>query len=109
MRLLLDECLPRKLKHAFTEHEASTVPEEGWAGKKNGELIRLATGRFEVFITADQNLAFQQNLSNALVAVVMLVAVDNRLETLKPLIPKVEEVLRTIQPGEIVHVGKVEN
>lgn len=81
------------------------MPEAGWAGKKNGELMRLAAGRFDAFITADQNLAFQQNLSNAAIAVAMLVAADNRLETLKPLIPKVEAVLRVITPGEVARVG----
>jgi predicted nuclease of predicted toxin-antitoxin system len=105
MRVLLDECLPRKLKREFTEHEATTVPEMGWAGKKNGELMRLMTGQFEVFVTIDQNLTYQQNLSNAAVAVVMLAAPDNRLKTLKPLIPQVQETLKTIKPGDIVRVN----
>ena len=77
----------------------------GWAGKKNGELMRLMTGQFEVFVTIDQNLTYQQNLSNAAVAVVMLAAPDNRLKTLKPLIPQVQETLKTIKPGDIVRVN----
>jgi len=105
MRVLLDECLPRRLEREFTEHEATTVPEVGWAGKKNGELIRLATGQFEVFVTIDQNLTFQQNLSTVAIAIVMLAAPDNRLETLKPLIPQVQEALRTIKPGDVVRVS----
>jgi hypothetical protein len=105
MRVLLDECLPRKLKLEFTEHDAVTVPEMGWAGKKNGELIRLAIGQFEAFVMVDLNLTFQQNLSTTELAIVLLAASDNRLETLSPLIPKVEAVLRTIRPGDVVRVG----
>ena len=105
MRVLLDECLPRKLKHEFTEHEAATVPEMGWAGKKNGALISLATGQFEVFVTIDQNLTYQQNLSTAALAVIMLAAPNNRLETLKPLMPQVQEALKTIKPGDVIRVS----
>ena len=105
MRVLLDECLPRKLKNEFVENQAATVPEMGWAGKKNGELIRLATGEFLAFITIDQNLTFQQNLATSALAVVMFVAPDNRLETLKPLVPRVEEALRTAQTGDVIRVG----
>ncbi len=72
MRLLLDESLPRKLKRLLVPHEVRTVPEMGWASKKNGELLRLAQGRFDVFITADQKLPKQQNLSTFTVAVVVL-------------------------------------
>ncbi|MEK7808003.1 MAG: DUF5615 family PIN-like protein [Chloroflexota bacterium] len=104
MRLLLDECLPKKLKHEFTEHEVKTVPEMGWAGKKNGELMRLAVGQFDVFVTADQNIQYQQNLKVSEIAVIFLVAVDNRFETLKPLIPQVEEKLREIKNGDVIHV-----
>jgi hypothetical protein len=105
MRVLLDECLPRKLKLEFTEHEVVTVPEMGWAGQKNGELIRLALGQFDVFVTVDLNLTFQQNLSTTELAIVLLVASDNRLETLNPLIPEVETALRTIRPGDVIRVG----
>ncbi len=105
MRVLLDECLPRKLKLEFTEHEVVTVPEMGWAGKKNGELIRMALGQFDVFVTVDLNLTFQQNLSTTELGIVLLVALDNRLETLSPLIPEVETALRTIRPGDVIRVG----
>ena len=56
MRILLDECLPKKLKKDFSNHEVKTVPEMGWAGKKNGELLPLLENHFDIFITADQNL-----------------------------------------------------
>lgn len=83
MRVLLDECLPRKLKQELSGHDVFSVPEMGWAGKKNGELLSLAMGRFDVFVTADQNLPYQQNLVGHGIAVVVLKAKDNRLATLK--------------------------
>src|SRR5215213_88544 len=86
MRVLLDECLPRKLKRELLGHEVKTVPEAGWSGKKNGELLRLAGEAFDVFVTVDQNLRYQQNLVTVPLAVILLIARDSRLETLLPLI-----------------------
>lgn len=105
MRVLLDECLPRKLKREIAGHTVITVPEQGWAGKKNGELLQLAESQFDVFVTADRNLTAQQNLSNFNLGVVVLAASNNRLETLKPLIPLVQLALETIQVGEVVRIG----
>ena len=65
MRVLLDECLPRRLKRDLAGHEVTTVPEAGWAGTKNGELLRLAAARFDAFVTIDQGLAFQLNMAAA--------------------------------------------
>jgi hypothetical protein len=62
MRVLLDECLPRGLKKHLRNHEVKTVPEAGWAGKKNGELLRVAAGDIDVFITIDSNLVYQQKV-----------------------------------------------
>ena len=63
MKILIDECLPRKLKYTLSDHDAITVPEAGWAGKKNGELLRLMSEEnFEVFITVDSNMQYQQQL-----------------------------------------------
>lgn len=104
MRVLLDECLPRKLKQEFHGHTVFTVPEMGWAGKQNGELLRLAKDKFDVFVTLDRNLSFQQNLRVADLAVVILEAENSRLATLKPLIPKVLRSLQTIKPKEILTV-----
>ena len=81
-----------------------TVPEQGWASKKNGELLRLAASEFDVFITIDNNLSAQQNLTTIDLAVIVLSAPNNRLETLKPLVPRVKEVIASIQTGEIVYV-----
>src|SRR5262245_47751086 len=76
MNVLLDECLPRKLKYDLPGHTVSTVPEMGWAGTKNGALLRLAETTFEVFITADQNVEYQQNLRSTVLGIVVLVASD---------------------------------
>ncbi len=84
MRVSLDEWLLKKLKCEFTEYEVKTVPEMGWAGKKNGELIQAVQDAFDVFITVDQNIQYQQNLKVSGIAVIFLAAVNNRFETLKP-------------------------
>jgi hypothetical protein len=107
MRVLLDECLPRRLRREFPGHEVQTVPEIGWAGKKNGDLLRLAVGTFEVFITIDASLAFQQDVPGLALAVVTLSARSNRLEDLRPLMPRVREVLATRpDPGTLHRVGE---
>src|SRR5690349_10632003 len=104
MNVLLDECLPRKLKYELPGNSVSTVPEMGWAGTKNGALLRLAETAFEVFITADQNVEYQQNLRSTILGIVVLVAPNNRFETLRPLMPKVIVALATIQPGDVIHI-----
>ena len=107
MRVLLDECLPRRLASELLGHDVVTVPEMGWAGKSNGELLDLARGHFDVFLTVDQvdqGVAYQQNLGGAQVAIVVLVARSNRFEALRPMIPRTLNVLATIQQGEVVTV-----
>src|SRR5262249_38959332 len=105
MRILLDECVPRRLRRELPGHDVKTVPEMGWAGKKNGELLQLMTAQgFEVFVTVDQNLRYQQNLKSAAVAVVVLVAASNRLADLVPLMPSALAALGSIKPGEVVEI-----
>ena len=82
-----------------------TVAQEGWARFENGQLLRVSAAKFDVLVTADQNLEFQQNLATLPIAVIVLVAESNRLESLEPLIPKVLEVLAEIQPKTLVRVG----
>lgn len=106
MRILLDECVPRPLKRELADYEIRTVVEMGWSGKKNSELLRLMNQEgFAILLTTDQNLRYQQNLEQAGVAVVVLVARSNRLPDLVPLIPVVCSVLSTIAPGELIEVG----
>ena len=105
MRVLLDECVPRRLKRELPGHEVHTVTERGWSGVKNGELLALADAEFDVFLTIDQNLKYQQNLTAFRIAVVLLVARNNRLQRLLPLMPEVRETLGKIGVGEFVRVG----
>lgn len=105
MRILLDECVPRRLRLHLPGHDVRTVPEMGWSGKKNGELLQLmAAQAFELFLTVDQNLRYQQNLQGAAVAVLVLVALSNRLAVLVPLMHSVLAAITSIQPGQIVEV-----
>ena len=105
MRVLLDECLPRKLKSDLPGHEARTVPEMGWASKENGELLELAAGQFDVFLTVDRNLTYQQDVGRFNIAVLVLVAQGNRLSDLRPLMLQVMEALPAIRPGQVLRVG----
>ena len=105
MRILLDESLPRKLGLALAGHEVRTVQQVGWAGLKNGELLRQASGEFDVLLTGDQNLEYQQNPSRLPIAVVVLVATNNRIETLRLLIPDLLRALARIAPGQLVKVS----
>ena len=84
MRVLLDECVPRKLKHHLKGYFVSTVVEAGWSGKKNGELLLSAEKQFDVFVTVDQNLEYQHNLEKFNITIILLVARDNDVETLRP-------------------------
>jgi len=105
MRVLLDECLPRKLKTELPDHEVSTVPEAGWAGRTNGEVLTLLSGRFDVFVTIDQNLVHQQDLSDLPFSVVVLSAATNRLEDVLPLVPALRESLNRVSPGKLVSIA----
>lgn len=105
MRILLDERVPRPLKREFTDYEIHTVVEMGWSGKKNGELLQLMSqSGFTILLTTDQNLRYQQNLEQAGVAVVVLVASSNRLPDLVPLAPNARRVLSTVSPGKVVEI-----
>lgn len=107
MKILLDESLPRKLRNSFgQEHEVLTVRDKGWLGKKNGELLRLMiNNNFELFITVDRNLPYQQNLTNIPLTICILCAVNNRLETLQKLIPKIFERLEKGDLQSIIEIS----
>jgi uncharacterized protein DUF5615 len=106
MKLLLDECIPRKFKISLLGHDCRTVPEEGMAGKKNGELLSLAEkSGFEVFLTLVRGLEYQQNLRGRVIAIVLIHATSNRLVDLLPHSTEILRVLDSIQPGELVKVG----
>ena len=105
MRILLDESLPRPLREELPGHAVETVADAGWSAAENGELLRLAAERFDVFLTADQNLQFQQNLSALPLAVVVLAARTNRIEDLRPLIPELLSRLKTLPAKTFVRLG----
>jgi hypothetical protein len=92
------------LKDDFSDHEVATVPEMRWNGFKNGELLRVAENDFEVFLTIDQGLRYQQNLRRTRLAVILFVAPDNRIETLRPLVPKALRALATVKSGEVIRI-----
>ncbi|MCC5667549.1 DUF5615 family PIN-like protein [Nostoc sp. CHAB 5784] len=104
MRILLDECVPRPLKRELKDYEVRTVVEMGWSGKKNGELLQLMKQQSFTILTTDQNLRYQQNLEQAGVAVIVLIASKNRLPDLMPLIPEARKVLNAIVPGKVIEV-----
>lgn len=106
MKFLLDECIDRKLAREFVGYEVKTVPQMGWAGVKNGQLLALAETEFDVFITVDRNLSFQQNLPQFDLAVIVLQALSNRLTDLKLLVAKVLAVAATATKGQATVVGE---
>ncbi len=105
MRVVLDECLPRRLTRELPGHEARTVQQMGWSGISNGKLLSLIRGQFDAFITVDSNLAYQQNLSALPVAVVVLRAPSNKIEDLRPLLPLLLATLTVLKPCELRLVG----
>ena len=107
MKILLDESLPTKLSEFFgTDHEIFTVRDMNWLGKKNGELLRLVIeNNFEVFVTADRNLLYQQNLKAITFILAIFCGVNNRQETYINLIPKLLELLKTSASPGVIQVS----
>jgi predicted nuclease of predicted toxin-antitoxin system len=106
VRILLDEQLPRQLAEFLKGHDVRTVQQQGWSGLKNGALRRPATiTGFHVFLTADQNIEFQQNLTKSEMFVVVLIALTNKLEDLIPLVPSALAVIQAGDPGRLVRIG----
>ena len=97
MRIILDENLPRPFKQAFAGHQITTVQEYGLAETKNGELLSLLEGKFDIFVTADQNLRYQQNLAGRSIAIIELPT--NRWPLLQQMFPEVMDAVRKSQPS----------
>ena len=104
MRVLIDECLPKKLAKELSNFEVVTVPDAGWAGKKNGELLKLASKEFDVFITIDQNLIAQQNISRTDLSVIILSAKSNRFKDIQPLVFKIVNSISSIKPQTVITI-----
>lgn len=102
---MLDENVDRRLKRDLAEgHEVSTVAEAGWAGKKNGELLRLAEREFDALVSTDKGIPHQQNLSRFDLTVVLLRARSNAREHLAPLMAEVDAALASVRPGSVVRI-----
>jgi predicted nuclease of predicted toxin-antitoxin system len=110
MKILLDECVPRAIKQSFSVdgHECSTVPEAGFAGKTNGDLLLLAENRYEVFVTLDKGLRFQQNLAGRNFGILLIRVKSSRLADILPHIPACLVALRSLRAGEVIKVGEKE-
>jgi hypothetical protein len=106
MRILLDEYVPKPLKRQLSNYQVCTVVKMRWAGKKNGELLKLMQNEgFSVLLTADQNLRYQQNLKQVEISIIVMIASSNRLEDLFPLIPNVRNAIDNIVIGEIIEIN----
>jgi hypothetical protein len=106
VRVLLDECVPRRLRRALPGHDVSAAADQGWAGRRNGDLLRLMlAAEFRVFVTVDRNLAYQQNVAAAGVAVIVLHARTNRERDLLPLAPALLAAIETAPVGQVTHVA----
>jgi hypothetical protein len=105
VRVLLDENLPHDLSGALTGHLVSTVQGLGWAGTKNGALLKRAGDACEVFVSMDGNIEHQQNLTSLSVGVVVIDAPSNRMADLLPVVPELLRAILTVRPGEVRHVG----
>ena len=107
MNVLLDECTPHVLKNLLTGFDITTVQDLGWAGITNGALLQRAEANFDVLITSDQNLKYQQNLTGKRLAIIQLPT--NQIPLIIKLAPAVSEVLNTITPGELIEIPLVDS
>jgi predicted nuclease of predicted toxin-antitoxin system len=107
MKILIDECLPAALKGTLAAlgHECQTVRQAGYGSKKNGELLTLAEGRWNVLLAGDRNIKYQRNMIGRNVSVMILCAKSNRMKDLLPLMPACAQALLAIQAGRVVEVG----
>lgn len=100
--MLVDECVPLKLVRLLTGHTFSTAQQKGWDGFTNGKLLALAESEFDVFLTSDRNLQYQQNLKGRKIAILLLST--NHWPTLKRQVPLVQTAVDKIQTAEFVRV-----
>jgi hypothetical protein len=109
MKVLLDECVPRRFKNSLSGHDCSTVPDEGLAGKKNGELLALAEGAgFQVFLTLDRGIEYQQNLHPRIIAVVIIPTKSSQLADLLRHVPDLLQALEYIKPGQLIRITLIQ-
>lgn len=104
MKLLLDECVTRYVKRDLTGHEVYTVEDAGLKGLENGDLLKAAAGSYDVLITVDNNIRYQQNIAGLHIAILILAAKRNSYARLKPLLPRALTALETIKPGTVIRI-----
>ena len=102
MKIIIDECVPSIAKRGLPEQDIVTVQEMGWAGIKNGELLKLVASQFDVFITSDKNIKHQQNLSRLSVAFILLPS--NQVPAVKALLPRLDAALKAIEPNQFLEL-----
>lgn len=105
MRVLLDECVDVRLAASLTTVDVRTVADQGWLGISNGQLLGLAAAEFDVFVTVDRNLPFQQHLPKFDIAVILLRAKTNRITDLIALVPELISVIPTAKAGVVTPIG----
>lgn len=105
MKVFVDECVDWRLSRDIVGHEVKTARQMKWSTIKNGELLALAAEEFDVFVTVDRNLSFQQNLPVFAIAVIVLRARSNRLADLKPLIPELLARIPRATKGAVEYIG----
>jgi hypothetical protein len=106
VNVLLDECVPARFGRLLTGHSITTVPRRGWAGIKNGDLLKLAEKEFEVFVTVDRQLSVQQDLTDFDIAVVLIRSRSNRLEDIRPLVPELLGAISHATGRALTTIGK---
>ncbi len=106
MKILLDECVDSRLARHFSEFDVQTVHDRGWSGITNGKLLALAQVEFDVFVTVDRNLTFQQNIPKFSLAVILVYCVSNRLADLIALVPDIQRVIPSATRGTVTSVGR---
>ncbi len=105
MKVFVDECVDWRLARDIVGHEVKTARQMGWSTIENGELLALAEKEFDVFVTVDRNLSFQQHLPAFTIAVIVLRAVSNRLADLQPLVPELLASIPEAKRGAVSYVG----
>ncbi len=104
MRLLFDKGVPVRLRHSLSAHSITTVQALDWEELKNGALLTIAQTQFDVLITTDSNMKYQQRLDAYDIVLVVLRAFNTKLKSYLPLVPEIEAVLNQIQPGNVVYI-----
>ena len=104
MKVLFDHCVPKPLRKHLVEHEIRTAYQMGWDSLKNGDLLDAAEMEFDVLLTVDQNMTNQQNMRGRQITIVVMVAPNNTVASLLPLVPELLSLLATVESGKVYNV-----